>query len=107
MIEPPRLDRGDGSGGARSQLAFELLLNAYAVIAALLIVRCLLKIEEISSRVWAGSTIYGATGPLLLPLNLLPGAERPLLGDATLADLTAIFLLLLVPLWLVAHRRFS
>ncbi len=107
MIEPPRLDRGNGSGSARSQLAFELFLNGYAMVAALLIARCLMKIEKVSPRVWAGSTIYRVTDPLLKPLKLLPGAERQIIGGASLADVTILVLLLLVPLWLIAHRRFS
>jgi len=107
MIEPPHLDRGNGSGGGRSQLALELFLNAYAGVAALLIARCLMKIETISPRVWTGRTVYRLTDPLLTPLNLLPGADHRLIGGATLADLTALFLLLVIPLWLITHRRFS
>ncbi len=107
MIEPPRLDRGNDSGSARSQLALELFLNGYAIVAALLIARCLMKIEKISPRVWAGSTVYRVTDPMLAPLNLLPGAERQIIGGATLADVTVLVLLFLVPLWLIAHRRFS
>lgn len=104
MIEPPRLDRGE-SRFVRQQLAFELALNAYALVAALLLLRFLLLAIEISPRVWTGSTIYGLTDRLLLPLRLLPGDDRRLIGEATIADLTAVALLLVVPVWLIVRRR--
>ena len=107
MIEPPRLQRDDGPSGNRSQLALELILTAYALVSALLVVRLLLKIVHVSSRVWAGSTIDRVTDPILLPLAVLPGSGRQILGAASLADITAVLLLLLVPLWLMARRRYT
>jgi len=104
MIEPPRPRRG-AAQVARPQLALELALTAYAVIGALLIVRGVLLVLRIGPRVWSGATMYRLTDPLLLPLTLVPGADRRLLGDATLADVTAIVALIFVPLWLAMRRR--
>ena len=104
MIEPPRLRRGDQQV-IRQQLALELALNAFAAVGALLVARALLRVLEVSPTVWSGRTIYGVTDRMVWPLTILPGADRQLAGAATLADITAVALLLLVPLWLAARSR--
>ncbi|MCC6793324.1 MAG: hypothetical protein IT336_16695, partial [Thermomicrobiales bacterium] len=58
----------------RSQIALELMLNAYAVGGALMIFRALLKALEVDRSLWVGGAIYGITDLIARPISLLPGA---------------------------------
>lgn len=102
MIEPLRIGRRTDQV-MRSQLALEILLNASALVAALLVLRVGLLAFEITPRIWSGATVYGLTDPIVWPLTLLPGADRRLLGAASLPDVTAVAVLVLVPLFLVGR----
>ena len=104
MIETPRLGLRRNEV-LRSQLAVEVALTAFALAGAALLLRVALLLLEPSARVWTVATIYAMTDPLVWPLTLVPGGNRPLLGAATLADLTAVALLALVPLALLARGR--
>lgn len=104
MIPPPRLGRR-GPEVLRSQLALEVALVAYAAIAALLLLRVVFKAVEISPLVWAGSAVFALSDPLLIPLGFFAPARFPLLGDATLGDITLLGLLVLVPLALASQDR--
>lgn len=97
MITPPRLDRR-GPVAIRSQLALEVALVVYAALAALLLVRVVFKAAEVSSLVWAGSVVFALSDPLLVPFGLFSPSRLPLLGDATLGDLTLLGLFVLLPL---------
>ena len=102
QIEPPRLRRGS-SQVIRSQLALELALNAYAVVGAAMVIRVLLLVLRVDDRLWIGATAYRFTDPLVWPLTLLPGADREVIGAATLPDFTLLALLALIPLGLAAR----
>jgi len=102
MIELPRPRRGDAQE-VRSQVMLELCLNLYALIGALLVARFLLLALGVGSRVWVGRAVYRFTDPLLMPFKLLPGAATPMIGAATLADLTLVAVVVLVPLGLLAR----
>lgn len=104
MIAPPRSDRRRAEI-LRSQLALEVALAAYAAMAALTLLRVVFKLIRISDLVWLGATLYGVTDIFLAPFMVLPVGQRPLLADATLADITALGVVTLVPLALLARDR--
>lgn len=103
MIEPPRPRRG--SSDSRSPVAQELLLNLFALLGAAMLVRFLLLLLGVSGRVWIGETTYKVTNPIVRPLLWIPGADTTLIGAATLADVTLVALVILIPLGMVANRR--
>lgn len=86
----------------RSQLATELLLNGFALVAVVIVFRIILVLLDVSDRIWIGSVIYGLTDPVVGALELIPGAETRLLGGLTLADVTLASILVLFPLGVVA-----
>lgn len=88
---------------AGSQLAFELALTAYAVIAGLVIIRALLLSVGITGSLWVGSFIYGITDPFASILKLLPGADFQIINRLTLADLTMVAAVVAFPLFLLAR----
>jgi hypothetical protein len=89
----------------RSQLALELILNAYAVGGAVVIFRALLKSLGVDTRLWVGEAIYGVTGQFVRPLTLLPGAGTVIAGDLTLADATLVAMVVLFPLGLFIYGQ--
>jgi len=100
MIDHVPASRRSASG--RSQLATELLLTAYSIVSAVIILRTLLVVLAISDRVWLGSFVYGLTRPIIKVLDGIPGADRVVIQGLTLADLTFLAPVLLFPLGLFA-----
>lgn len=86
----------------RSQLATELLLTAYAAVSALIVLRTVLVLLDITDRVWLGSFVYGILRPVTRILDHLPGADRMIVQNLTLADLTLLAPVVLFPLGLIA-----
>ena len=64
--------------------------------------RCLLLTLSVGDRLWIGRVIYRATRLLVLPLTVLPGANRTVLGSLTLADATLLAAVILVPIGILA-----
>lgn len=89
----------------RSQLAVEVALTAYAAIAALLVARLVILVLAVPQWIWIRETVGILTDIFVWPLTLIPGATRPLLGDAGLPDFTVVGLMALVPLLLIARNR--
>jgi hypothetical protein len=106
---PPRPRQPGSAQEIRSQLALELILNAYALGAALIIFRALLKSLGVDSHLWVGGAIYGITDLLARPLSLVPGADTIVAGELTLADATLLAGVVLFPLGflVVGSRRNS
>ena len=104
MIELPRPRRGTPQV-ARSQVALELVLNLYALLGVAIVARCLLLAIGVDRRLWIGALVYRLTDPLALPLTLLPGASRRLIGDLALPDVTLLAVLVLVPLGVLARGQ--
>lgn len=86
----------------RSQLATELLLTAFAAIGAVIVLRTVLVVLQISDRIWIGQFVYGLTRPATDLLGFIPGGERTLFGRLTTLDLTLLALLPLFVLGIVA-----
>ena len=83
----------------------EVAVTSYALVSTLLILRLVFRLLSISERVWTGEVVFGVTDAMLAPLILVPGSDRPVLSRFTLAELTAVSLLLLVPMALFAVSR--
>ncbi len=95
-----RITRSQPAG---SQLAIELALAGYAIVAALVIVRSLLLSVGISGSLWVGSFIYGITDPVASILKLAPGGDFRIINRLTLADLTMLAAVIAFPLFLLAR----
>lgn len=102
VIEPPRLPGGT-SQEFKSQIALELLLNVYAVIGALVLLRTLLLTIGVDDQLWLGSTIYRLSNPIVKPLTLLPGSNFEVFHSLTVADLTLLAGVVLFPLGIYAR----
>ena len=86
-----------------SQLAIELALTAYAIVAGLVIIRALLLSVGISGSLWVGSFIYDITDPFAGILKLVPGADFHIINRLTLADITMVAAVVAFPLFLLAR----
>jgi hypothetical protein len=100
MIEHQRLRRRDQE--SRPQLATELLITVYAVLATIVLIRTVLVLLEITERIWIGSFIFGMTAPVTDALMRVPGLGRDILGPLTMTDIILLALVVLFPLGLVA-----
>ncbi len=100
MLE--RTPRRGNTQTIRSQLATELLLNAFAVVAVVIVMRLILVLLDISDRIWVGALVYGLTDPVVDLLAQVPGADRQIVGELTLAEMTLASVLILFPLGIVA-----
>lgn len=104
MMELPRpIQRQTDVFG--SELAAELGMAAASFLGALAVLRLLLLVFGVTDRVWAGATVYGITDPIVWLLTLVPGGTRRVAGDATFADLAAVAVVVLAPLFFLARRR--
>lgn len=104
MIYQRRVSR-QAAQVARSQLAVRLGLAVYAALCAAILLRSAVLVMQFPDTVWTVKTILSASAPLVLPFRLAPAAHRMVLGNATLADMTTLVVLLTIPLLLVGRRR--
>lgn len=88
----------------RSQLAVRLGIAVYSVLCTAVALRCTVLALALSDTVWAVRSILSVSSPIVLPLSVVPAANRAVAGSATLSDLTAALVLLAVPLALIGRR---
>jgi hypothetical protein len=100
MIEHPQMRRRDQEH--RSQLATELLILVYALLATIVLIRTVLVLLEITERIWIGSFIFGMTAPVTDALMRVPGLGREVLGPLTMTDIILLAMVVLFPLGMVA-----
>ncbi|HVL23960.1 MAG TPA: hypothetical protein VM450_07740 [Thermomicrobiales bacterium] len=86
----------------RSQLATELLILVYAVLATIVLIRTVLVLLDITERIWIGSFIFGLTAPVTDVLMNVPGLGREIVGPLTMTDIFLLALVVLFPLGMVA-----
>ena len=93
----------------KSQVALEIMLNAYAAGAALIVLRTLLLALGVDKHLWIGRAIYGPSRLLIMPFSFVPGSSLEVVGHLTLADATVFAAVLLFPLGMlvVGERRKS
>jgi hypothetical protein len=87
---------------ARSQLATELLMLTYSLVAAAILFRTVLVVFGVSKRVWLGDFVYGLIAPVTEVLATFPGASEVVLGRLTLMDVTLLAIVVLFPLGVIA-----
>ena len=92
----------DADSGQGSNIPILLLLNGYAVFGALFVSRAVLTALEISERYWVGRQIFRLTDPFATILAIIPGASRTFVGELSLADLTLVVGVILLPLGILA-----
>ena len=101
--------QGRSSRGAahipRSQLALRLAIAVYAALCCAVALRCAVLALALPGGVWSVSAILAVSSPIIVPLAIVPGANRVVVGALTLSDLTATLLLLALPLALLGRRR--
>lgn len=95
-----RITRSQPAG---SQLAIELALTAYAIVAGLVVLRALLLSVGISGSLWVGSFVYGLTDPVVSILELVPGGDVRIINRLTLVDATLVAAVVAFPLFLLAR----
>ncbi len=89
----------------RSQLATELLLTSFALVAAVILLRTVLVMLSITDRVWIGEFIFGLTRPVTDVLEYLPGAHLELIWNLNTVDVTLLgFIVLFLSGIVVAGR---
>lgn len=87
---------------SRSTLPTELVLAGYSAVTALILLRTVFVVLDVSGRVWTGQFVYGLFEPVTNVLALIPGAERVLIWNLSMVDLTLLVPVLLFPLGMIA-----
>lgn len=90
---------------ARSQLAVRLGLAVYSALCAAMLLRAAVLILQFPDTVWTVRWILTTSAPIVLPFRLAPAANRAVVGDATLADVTALLVLFAIPLLLIGRGK--
>jgi hypothetical protein len=90
---------------ARSQLALRLGLALYAALCTAVALRTVVLLLGFPGSVETVGAIVSISDPIVAPLKLVPGAARPVVGSATLADLTTAVILLAVPMPFLGRRE--
>lgn len=89
-------------GETRSYALTIVVLNVYAAIAAVIVLRTVLVAFDATESIWIGRFVFGLTSRVTDILEMLPGATRDLWGPFNVIDLSLIGLVLLFPLGMVA-----
>lgn len=89
---------------ARSQLAVRLGLAIYSALCGAVLLRAAVLLFQFPETVWSARLILMISSPIVLPFRLAPAANRAILGEATLADVTALMVLFAIPLLLIGRR---
>jgi hypothetical protein len=92
---------------ARSQLAVRLGIAMYSAVLALIALRIVVLVVDLPESVWSVRSIISLSSPIVRPLQVIPAAQRPLLGSATLSDLTAGLVLVALPLLFLGRRSWA
>jgi hypothetical protein len=104
-VEPPRPPRRGAAQELQSQIFLEILIHAYAIGGAFVLLRCLLLSFSIDKNYWIGSMILGITDLIADPLHRLPGSGSVVIGDLTLVDLTLLAGVAMFPIGIYALPR--
>jgi uncharacterized protein YggT (Ycf19 family) len=91
--------------GERSQVALEIGLIVYSMVAALVLCRLILLAIGIDDRLWIGEFVFQFSDPVVKVLQFLPGSERTIIGKVTLPDATLAALVALVSFASLARAR--
>ena len=86
----------------RSYAVAIVVLNIYAALAAVIVLRTVLVGFGATESIWMGRFIQGLTGRVTGLLAVLPGADRALIGPFTMVDISLVGAMLLFPLGVIA-----
>lgn len=100
MTSPRRLPSltSEADSGQGSNVPLLLTLNGYAALGALFMSRAVLKSLEISDTYWVGRQIFRVTNPFARILEIIPSASQTYVGALSLADMTLVIGVILLPL---------
>ncbi len=87
---------------ARSKVALEVILVAYAVGATIVVVRTIMLLLGVTDRVWIGRVVFGSTALVTDALARVPGFGYQLVGPFTMVDVLMVAVVILFPLGLLA-----
>jgi uncharacterized protein YggT (Ycf19 family) len=104
MGVPRRNLRPREEGGSGARLLAQMGVAAFALASAFVIIRSLLLSVGIADNLWVGSVIYRLTDPIANVVKIVPGGDLELVGRLTLADLTMLAMVVVVPAAIVAKR---
>lgn len=96
----------------RSYAVAIVVLNIYAAVAAVIVLRTVLVGLGATESIWMGRFMQGLMGRLTGMMNVLPGATREIIGPFTMVDISLLGAVLLFPLGVIAsggtiRRRFD
>jgi hypothetical protein len=86
----------------RSYALAIVVLNIYAAVAAVIVLRTVLVGLGATESIWMGRFIQGLLGRVTDAMAVLPGASREIIGPFTMVDISLLGLVLLFPLGVVA-----
>jgi uncharacterized protein YggT (Ycf19 family) len=102
MLDQAYLRRRQRVSEQRSYALAIVALNAYAAIAAVIVLRTVLVALGATESIWMGRFIERLLGRLTGPMEVLPGATREIVGPFTMVDISLMGAVLLFPLGVVA-----
>lgn len=86
----------------RSYALAIVVLNVYAAVAAVIVLRTVLVGLGATESIWMGRFIQGVMGRITGVMEALPGATREIIGPYTMVDVSLLGLVLLFPLGVIA-----
>jgi hypothetical protein len=86
----------------RSYALSVVVLNIYAAIAAVIVLRTVLVGLGATESIWMGRFVQALMGRITGLLDVLPGATREIVGPFTMVDISLLGLVLLFPLGVIA-----
>jgi len=95
----------NGRFDSRSRVLFEIGLWLYAVASGIIVTRAIVLALDVSGEIWVVKFVRTLTGPIVDILKRLPGGDATIVGSMTLADMTLLVFVGIVPLMLIAFGK--
>ena len=102
MLDQAYLRRQRRVSESRSYALSVVVLNVYAALAALIVLRTVLVGFGATESIWMGRFVFGLMSRLTDVMEVLPGATREIVGPFTMIDISLLGLVLLFPLGVIA-----
>jgi hypothetical protein len=102
MLDQASARRSQRMSETRSYALTVVVLNVYAALAAVIVLRTVLVAFGATESIWMGRFIFGMTSRVTDLMEVLPGATREIWGPFTMIDISLFGLVLLFPLGVVA-----
>ena len=102
MLEEAAQRRRRRVSETRSYALTIMVLNIYAAIAAVIVLRTVLVAFDATGSVWMGRFVFGMTSRVTDIMEMIPGATREVWGPFNTIDISLLGLVLLFPLGVIA-----